>query len=160
MALKADVFFNDSIEENKEYTEIIKTVCNECTLGYKDNLSAGVYLTDNSEIQKTNLKFRKINKPTDVLSFPMLEASYGMLSYSELDRDPESGYIILGDVVISVDMMLFQAEHYNHSAGRELAFLTCHGMLHLLGYDHDTPENENVMIEKQENILKKLGYKR
>lgn len=114
-----------------------------------------VSLVDNNEIQLVNKKFRGIDAPTDVLSFPQLEFTVG-----EIPERNESGEIILGDIVISIERAEAQAKEYGHSLKRELAFLTAHSMLHLLGYDHMTPEDEEIMCRKQEEILKTAGIGR
>lgn len=101
-----------------------------------------ITLCDDRYIQELNRQFRHMDRPTDVLSFPM--------------EDEE----LLGDIVISLPKAKAQAEEYGHSFERELGFLAVHGFLHLLGYDHDTPEAEREMFSKQEEILLKLGLSR
>ena len=102
-------------------------------------------LVDNEEIHTINREYRNIDRPTDVLSFPMLSyEAAGDFSKLEDDYDdnfnPDTGEILLGDIVISVDKVAEQAESYGHSQKREYAFLIVHSMLHLFGYDHMTPE--------------------
>ena len=118
-------------------------------------------LTDNEGIREINREYREIDKPTDVLSFPML--SYEMAGdFSQLEDDyddnfnPDTGEIMLGDIIISVDKVAEQAESYGHSEEREFAFLIVHSMLHLFGYDHMTPEEAAEMEEKQRIILNEL----
>lgn len=118
-------------------------------------------LTDNAGIHEINKEYRQIDNPTDVLSFPML--SYddaGDFSKLEEDYDdnfnPDTGEIMLGDIIISVDKVFEQAESYGHSVEREFAFLILHSMLHLFGYDHMTPEEAAVMEGKQKVILEKM----
>ncbi len=114
--------------------------------------------TDNEGIREINREYRQIDRATDVLSFPMLE-----FCGEEIDAEfeTENGLVVLGDIVISLERAKEQATELNHSMRRELAFLTAHSMLHLLGYDHvDDPEGERVMIEKQNVILNELGITR
>ena len=118
-------------------------------------------LTDNAGIHEINREYRQIDNPTDVLSFPML--SYEVAGdFSKLEEDyddnfnPDTGEIMLGDIIISVDKIFEQAESYGHSTEREFAFLILHSMLHLFGYDHMTPEDAAVMEEKQRVILDKM----
>ena len=122
-------------------------------------------LTDNPGIHTINKEYRNIDRPTDVLSFPMLSyTTPGDFSFLEEENDddfnPDTGEAILGDIIISVDKVKEQAEKYNHSVRREFAFLVTHSMLHLLGYDHMEPEEEKVMFARQEEILKELGITR
>jgi len=118
-------------------------------------------LTDNAGIHEINREYREIDNPTDVLSFPMLSyETAGDFSKLEEDYDdnfnPDTGEIMLGDIIISVDKVFEQAESYGHSTEREFAFLILHSMLHLFGYDHMTPEEAAVMEEKQRIILDKM----
>ena len=122
-------------------------------------------LTDNDGIHEINKMYRQIDRPTDVLSFPMLSyEAAGDFSKLEDDYDdnfnPDTGEIMLGDIVISVDKVLEQAESYGHTPRREYAFLIVHSMLHLFGYDHMTPEEAAVMEAKQEEVLQRLGITR
>lgn len=122
-------------------------------------------LVDNEGIHAINKEFREIDRPTDVLSFPMLSyESAGDFSKLEDDYDdnfnPDTGEIMLGDIVISVDKVLEQAESYGHTAKREYAFLIVHSMLHLFGYDHMTPEEAAVMEAKQKQILDEMNITR
>ena len=122
-------------------------------------------ISDDEDIRQINKEYREIDRATDVLSFPM--ADYD--SPSDFDRledmasdyfNPETGELLLGDIVISVDKVKEQAEKYGHSETRELAFLVAHSMLHLCGYDHMVDEERLVMEKKQEEILKRGGYER
>lgn len=122
-------------------------------------------LTDNKGIHKINKTYREIDRPTDVLSFPMLSyEKAGDFSKLEEDYDdnfnPDTGEIMLGDIIISVDKVRDQAESYGHSEKREFAFLIVHSMLHLFGYDHMTPEEAAVMESKQNGILNKMNILR
>lgn len=122
-------------------------------------------LTDNEGIHEINKMYREIDRPTDVLSFPMLSyQTAGDFSGLEDNYDdnfnPDTGEIMLGDIVISVDKVREQAESYGHSEKREYAFLIVHSMLHLFGYDHMTPEEAAVMEHKQNEILEKMNILR
>ena len=122
-------------------------------------------LTDNEGIHAINREYRRIDRPTDVLSFPMLSYSApGDFSFlnreCEDDFNPDTGEAILGDIIISVDKVKEQAASYGHSEKREFAFLIVHSMLHLFGYDHMTEEEAPVMEEKQRQILEAMNILR
>ena len=122
-------------------------------------------LVDNEGIHAINKEFREIDRPTDVLSFPMLSyENAGDFSKLEDDYDdnfnPDTGEIMLGDIVISMDKVWEQAENYGHSREREYAFLIAHSMLHLFGYDHMEEEERKDMEIRQEEILTKTKYTR
>lgn len=122
-------------------------------------------LVDNEEIHTINREYRNIDRPTDVLSFPMLSyEAAGDFSKLEDNYDdnfnPDTGEILLGDIVISVDKVAEQADSYGHSQKREYAFLIVHSMLHLFGYDHMTPEEAAVMEAKQSQILDEMNITR
>ena len=145
-----DVTDNQSrIEFTKSYEELIKSVVSEA-FEYENikPRNVSVMLCDDDEIQKLNVKFRNIDKPTDVLSFPMY------------DEDGELDETELGDIVISLERAKKQAEEYGHSFEREIAFLTAHSMLHLFGYDHIDDSEREEMFKKQEDILLTLGIVR
>lgn len=115
---------------------------------------------DNAAIQELNREQRGIDRPTDVLSFPMLYFDENG-DIIDSDYDSDGDLLLLGDIVISAERARQQAEEYGHGFVREMAFLTVHSMLHLLGYDHvDDPEGERIMFAKQEEILSKLGITR
>lgn len=158
MSLSMEIYRDDGILIEPETEEIIKRVCDECTRAYSESLFAGVYLTDDAGIREKNLIYRRVDSATDVLSFPLLDSKNGKLKYTEVDRDMEKDCVMLGDLVISMDRVKSQAEDYGHSEERELAFLVCHGMLHLIGYDHMKAADEKRMMELQEDILVSLGY--
>lgn len=122
-------------------------------------------LTTNEEIREMNRMFRQIDKPTDVLSFPMLEYEMpgdfsGFEEQGEEAFNPESGELMLGDIVISKEKVLEQAEAYGHTPHREFAFLIAHSMLHLFGYDHMEEEERQVMEAKQREIMEKVQISR
>ncbi|MBQ7956158.1 MAG: rRNA maturation RNase YbeY [Lachnospiraceae bacterium] len=124
-----------------------------------------VLLTDNAGIREYNANYRNIDKETDVLSFPNVDYETpsdfeGLEEYEADYFDPDSGELILGDIILSVDKIKEQAESYNHSQLRELAFLVAHSMLHLCGYDHMEENEAKVMEEKQEAVLTALGITR
>jgi len=115
-----------------------------------------VTLTDDDRIHELNRTWRGIDRPTDVLSFPLREPGEGETAVHEAPEGPEP----LGDIVISVPRAAEQAAQYGHSFERELAFLAVHGFLHLLGYDHQTPDEEREMFARQEAILEQFGLRR
>lgn len=121
-------------------------------------------LTMNDEIHELNLRFRQIDRATDVLSFPMIDyekaGEFGFLEEREDCFNPETGELLLGDIVISKEKVLSQAKEYAHTPKREYAFLIAHSMLHLTGYDH-IEETERLGMEKmQREILGQLGILR
>ena len=150
----------DKLEVSEELIEKIKDIILECLdyEDYDDNYEVSLSFVDNKEIHELNKEdrginrdFRGVNRPTDVLSFPLLvEDEFGV------DFGEES----LGDIVISLERAFEQSREYNHSFEREVCFLVCHSMFHLLGYDHDTEENTKEMRQKEEYILNKLGITR
>ena len=149
-----------------EYEELAKKVVQKVLdmEGCPYDAQVNLVLTDNEEIQRVNTEFRDIAAPTDVLSFPMIPfetpSDYAIVeedqSYFDLDTDE----LLLGDIMISVDKVFAQAEEYGHSVTREFCFLVAHSMLHLLGYDHMTPEEAVVMENKQRTALDELGITR
>ena len=137
----------NKIDFTAELEETINIVI-EKVFEYEDvePRNVSILITDNEEIHGLNLEYRQKDAPTDVLSFPLFD---------------EEGYLDdeeLGDIVISLERAAAQAEEYNHSLKREVAFLTAHSMLHLLGYDHENGEQE--MYVKQDEILNELGITR
>lgn len=129
------------------------------------NYEISVVLTDNEEIRQINKLYRGIDRETDVLSFPMLEYDEGyeedgVIEVDFEDLNPETGGVVLGDIVVSLEKARQQAEEYGHSFERELSFLIVHSVLHLLGYDHENDSDRAIMREKEENILSNLGQTR
>ena len=121
---------------------------------FDDNAEVSVSFVSNKEIRSLNKLYRHKDKSTDVLSFPLGEDG-------EYDYNNETGALMLGDVVISLETAMKQANMYGHSLEREIGFLTVHSMLHLLGYDHETGTLEAAnMHEREEAILEKLGISR
>lgn len=121
------------------------------------DLYINITLTNNEEIHIINKQYREVDRPTDVLSFPMYERE----EIPELrKKDNIFAEEILGDIIISIPKVREQAEEYGHSFERELAYLTTHGMLHLLGYDHMIDEEKEQMRKREEEILEKLNITR
>ncbi len=153
-------------QEKEELTAEIEAAVEKCvafTLEYEEcdfDAEVSVTYVDDEQIQRINLSERGIDAPTDVLSFPMCDFDEnGDIINSDYDFDGDM--ILLGDIVISAERAKRQAEEYGHSFLREMAFLTVHSMLHLLGYDHvDDEEGERIMFKKQDDILNKLGITR
>lgn len=147
--------------------ETVKLVC-EAALeeeGCPYEVQVNVVLTDNEGIREVNRETRGIDSPTDVLSFPNVDFESGGVfeidENSEADYfDPDTGELILGDIMISLDKVKEQAENYGHSLRREFAFLVAHSMLHLCGYDHMEEPEAKVMESRQERILEGLGITR
>lgn len=140
----------------------------EASLDYEEcpyEAQVTLLLTGNEEIAEMNQNFRQIDRPTDVLSFPLLSyetpSDFSHVEEEEADSfDPESGELMLGDIVISGDKVLEQAEAYGHSVEREFAFLVAHSMLHLCGYDHMEEDEAKEMERRQEEILTGLSITR
>lgn len=121
---------------------------------FDKSAEVSVSFVDNNEIRRLNRLYRDKDKPTDVLSFPLGENGV-------YDVNNETGAVLLGDVVISIETAIKQAKMYNHPLEREVGFLTVHSMLHLLGYDHETsPLEAERMHEKEEMVLERLGVTR
>ena len=134
----------DLLDELKEF---LYKVCKDEKL---DNVIFNVLIVDNKKIHEINKEYRGIDRPTDVISFAL-----------EDDKTfNRSDIRVLGDIYISIDKVISQSEEYNHSYKRELFFLALHGLLHLLGYDHMTEEEEKVMFGKQEEVLSRYGIER
>ena len=117
----------------------------------------GVTFVDDDAIRTLNREHRKLDRKTDVLSFPMLS---DVRSVEKTDIDPETGLVYLGDVVISVETAMRQAEEFGHSLEREIAFLTVHSMMHLMGYDHICESDRRIMRTHEEAVLDELNIKR
>lgn len=135
---------------------LVRRACSAvlATEGFSDLAEVNVTFVNDEEIKELNANFRNIEKSTDVLSFPLGENGV-------YDINPENNAKMLGDIVISVDHAVNQAELYGHSIQREISFLTVHSMLHLLGYDHVNGGLEQMkMREKEEMVLAKLGLVR
>lgn len=156
---------------NLDYEGIITSVVNE-SIDYEKcpyEAEVNVILTDNNSIHEINLEHRKVDAPTDVLSFPMINfnapADFDSMQNEMNDNvedyfNPDTGELMLGDIVISVEKVIEQADKYEHSQKRELAFLVAHSMMHLFGYDHMVEDEAKVMEAKQNEVLVKLGINR
>lgn len=132
----------DSWQNYKKYLEpiIVKTLSK---VNHDINVEVSIVLVDDSTIQEYNKNYRNIDRPTDVLSFE--------------DGEVIDGIKVLGDIIISVEKVRSQAHDYNHSLKREFCFLVAHGILHLLGYDHQTEHDEKEMIRLQKEILNEIA---
>lgn len=152
----------DAVPIDGEIEETIKTVIKKTLEFEKCDFGAEISVTivDKNEIKSINKEQRNIDAVTDVLSFPMLYFDENG-DIIDCDFDTDGDNIVLGDIVICAERAKEQAEEFGHSFKREMAFLTVHSMLHLLGYDHITSqEEEKIMFCKQEEILDKLGITR
>ncbi len=159
----------DDISKNEQNEALIEKVIQKCFEVEKINPTSFyicVTLTNPKNIQKINKKYRNIDSPTDVLSFPMYEKEEldklivkEMLKYDDIMKE---GILqdILGDIIISIEQVEKQAEEYGHSFERELAYMVVHGFYHLRGYDHMQEDEKAQMREKEENVLSKLNINR
>ncbi|HIT22217.1 MAG TPA: rRNA maturation RNase YbeY [Candidatus Scybalousia intestinigallinarum] len=136
----------DLEEEMKQLREFIDFVLKEEKL---ENVEFNIIFIDNPRIHEMNLTYRGVDRPTDVISFAL-----------EDNKTIDLGIRLLGDIYISIDKAKEQAVSYGHSLKREISFLAVHGLLHLLGYDHMTEEEEKVMFTKQEELLQKFQITR
>lgn len=150
-----------------DYEALIRAVVSEALdyVGCPYEASVSVLLTDNEAIREMNREYRQLDRPTDVLSFPLIDyeepADFSRLEEEpEAYFDPETGELLLGDIVVSLETMRAQAAEYGHSEQRELAFLVAHSMLHLSGFDHMEDGERRIMEAKQEEILQKLHLTR
>ena len=113
-----------------------------------------VMLTDDEGIHSVNREFRNVDRPTDVLSFPMNELTPGAFDAAECERDMDTGAVLLGDMMISIPRCAAQGEEFGHGYNRELMYLTVHSVLHLLGYDHvDEGEMKRAMRAREKAIM-------
>ncbi len=150
-----------------DYRELAQTVIDFCLEHEKFEYAVEVNLTltNNEGIHIINKEYRQIDRPTDVLSFPLLSYDKpGDFSFLEDENEdnfnPDTGEVMLGDIIISVEKVFEQANEYGHSPKREFAFLITHSMLHLFGYDHMEPDEAAVMEAKQRAILEGLNILR
>ncbi len=137
---------DDLIKEIKELNKFIKYVVKKENI---NNAYFNIIIVNNSEIKKLNKKYRNIDKETDIITFAL-----------EDEKEMKSEVRILGDIYISVDKVKEQSKLYGHSIRRELSFLALHGILHLLGYDHEEKEKEKIMFDKQEKLLEECNIGR
>lgn len=164
MTLIIDDLVTDGLDF--DYKKTAEDVVNESLKILQFPLPAQVSLSlvSEEEIHVENQQFRNVDRPTDVLSFPMLEyPAPGDFSFIEDDEesiDPDTGEVVLGDIVLCIPKVLSQAQEYGHSIKREYAFLIAHSMLHLMGYDHVKDEERKEMERLQDEILGHLGIGR
>lgn len=137
----------DETVDTTNMERVIDEVSRE--LKVKNGLVSFVFV-DNKKIREINKEYRGIDRETDVISFAFMDE----------DINPDTDYTNYGEIYISLEKTLSQSLEYGHSFDRELCFLTVHGLLHLLGYDHMTKKDENVMFSLQDKILNKLGIER
>lgn len=150
MSSKIEVFIQ--VEENiKEIETVEKVLYSAIEKEQLDNVSFNLIIVDNKYIHELNKTYRNIDRETDVITFALEDESTVIVPENER---------ILGDIYISIDRAKIQAEEYGHSLLRELSFLAVHGFYHLLGYDHQTPEDEKIMFSKQEEVLELYGIRR
>ena len=147
----------NKINYGKEQQQVIMNVCNAVSkiVRLPKNSEVSIMIVDNSYIQELNFIYRQQNRPTDVLSFAMNE-----LSDDEPDYDSSEELNILGDIVLSLEQASLQSNEYGHSLERELGYLVAHGMLHLMGYDHETDEEAKVMRSLEEKIMQAVKLER
>lgn len=155
-------------------TDIVETIIKEVVnkvfeiLNINYDCQVSVTLVDNSQIQEMNKAYRSIDLPTDVLSFPMIDYEEGKhlddMSLEHLKNvdvvDIDTGELVMGDIVISLEKAHEQSQEFGHSFEREIAYLTVHGMLHLMGFDHEREADRAVMRLREEEILSLLNKKR
>ena len=159
--MKLKIYFSneqDKIKISFKIRHLIKKSVREALSqeGFSYPAEVSVSFVDNEAIHKLNLEYREKDKPTDVLSFPMWEKEE-LADGSALDGHA----VTLGDIIISAEKAKSQAEEYGHSLEREICFLSVHSILHLLGYDHETSEEDEVYMKtKQEDVLVKIGLPR
>ena len=157
--------FQEGSLERKGMETVEKVIVDACNLAVKgflpgEDMEVFIMFTNNENIQRVNKEQREVDAPTDVLSFPLLDAQDGEAVCYEEDVNPETDRLMLGDIIISLERAAEQATQYGHSLLREITFLAVHGMFHLMGYDHDVPEREQLMFAKQEAVLQELNITR
>lgn len=160
-----DIIDEDSyLKESEEelIRHVLQTAANQLKLG--DLVEVDVSIVSNEVIHQLNKDYRDVDRPTDVLSFALEEdiedaPIINLETYYQENTDNAMARH-LGDIIISYAKAIEQAEDYLHSTERELAFLSVHGFLHLNGFDHQTEEEEKMMFDLQETILKESGYER
>ena len=162
VAIERETGLKLGFDEEEVITRVAEAALNAEDCPYEAEVD--VLLTDNASIRTINRDSRGIDRATDVLSFPTAEYP-SPADFSHLEEDPslfhpETGELLLGDMVISLEKVREQAATYGHREERELAFLTVHSMLHLMGYDHEEEEDRRLMEARQEAILSGLGITR
>ncbi|KJL04750.1 rRNA maturation RNase YbeY [Priestia aryabhattai] len=156
MSLVID-FVDETNEVSKEQQKELEQLLEAAAIyeNLQEDAEVSVTFVDNDRIQEINHQYRHKNQPTDVISFALEE-----MGEDEMQIIGDEMPRVLGDIVISIPKAHEQAEEYNHSFMRELGFLTVHGFLHLLGYDHETSEDEKEMFTRQKDILEQYGLSR
>lgn len=157
-----EVDIDFSFDYKKIGTDTVNAALSELSFPFESEVS--VTITDDDGIHEMNKEFRGIDSPTDVLSFPLIQFDISK-PYSEYEKNiddlnPDTGDIMLGDIVLNINRIKLQAKDFGHSVEREYSFLICHSMLHLLGYDHIEEEDRLKMEDKQTKIMERLGIKR
>mgnify|MGYP005813069851 FL=1 len=152
------------VEEKDSHEDLIDRVVEKCfeieNLD-ENKVYVAITLTTPEEIREINKEFRKIDKETDVLSFPIFEKKdIDMLRKNGEIVDEDMPQDVLGDIIISMKKVEEQAKEYGHSVERELAYMVVHGFYHLMGYDHMVEEDKKVMREKEEKVLERLDIVR
>ena len=150
MSSKIEIFKNVD-EEIKELETVEKVLYSAIEKEKLDNVVFNLIIVDNKYIHELNKMYRNIDRETDVITFALEDEDTIIIPDNER---------ILGDIYISIDKAKSQAEEYGHSLLRELSFLAVHGFYHLLGYDHQTKEEEKIMFGKQEEVLDSYGITR
>lgn len=157
------ILLESELEEEFPYGPLLERVIAAAleAEGVKTPCEVDVLITDDEGIHQINLEQRDIDRPTDVLSFPMFNYVPGCPPTDDADADPATGLTPLGDMVISLERARAQAQEYGHPVERELSYLAVHSVLHLLGYDHmDEGEQKARMRQREEAILSDLGITR
>ena len=158
------MIYIENEQEILPVTEEIESLINaviEASLKYEkveETAEVNVLIVDNETIRQINNEQRNIDSATDVLSFPMLDFENGKMIKTEADYF--EGDLVLGDIVVSFERAKEQSEEFGHSFNREVGFLVCHSMLHLLGYDHMEESERQIMRQKEEAILESINLTR
>lgn len=152
-----ECFINNQLDRelDPDLERMIRRILEEAAKleGVPEKAEVSLTLVNDEEMRRLSRDFRGIDAPTDVLSFALQEKVPGEPEIQE------EGELLLGDIFISLDTALRQAKIYGHSLEKEIGVLVVHGFLHLLGYDHDTPETEEIMFRRQEEVLNRVGIK-
>jgi len=154
-----DLFVNDETESiNQELQQLVSTILSHAAQeeGLTGEIEVSLTFMSDDNIQEINATYRGIDKPTDVISFALEELVEGEVAVISEEGLPT----VLGDILISVETAVRQAKEYDHELDREICFLALHGFLHLLGYDHETEEDEVKMFGRQKEILDSFGLER
>ncbi|QOR65572.1 rRNA maturation RNase YbeY [Cytobacillus suaedae] len=156
MRLEID-FIDETQEVSEEHINTLTGLLNSAAIteGVEEGSELSITFVDNERIQEINRDYRDKDRPTDVISFALEEMGEGEIEIVGADMPR-----VLGDIIISIPKTKEQAEEYGHSFLRELGFLAVHGFLHLIGYDHEEQEEEEIMFSKQREILDAYGLKR